>query len=321
MQHLHLDDPHITPHSGCPFRGIGDDTSTQTLFATEQACCFKDDVKRQIDLDHQTYFCLTSAHVMCPIYQGIVEEPAADPHDGSQVKGHVLIAAMIGIVALLCLVTWLALYPPISVAADKTKSEPEFALTTETQVGSVATEQKPTAVPNTPVPTPTSIIAAVLSTATPPESEAFVPAKPLPEMKTAVPTLTLVPPTAPPSPVPTLTSTPTTAPTSTPTPVPTATNLPVTPFAPVAVEAEPEGPVDDVALTLQAAGNLRIGPGRSYAIRTVIPEGTPVLAKWRSDDYWFLVYLEDGSEGWLALSVVADSLSAELRDLPIFPGY
>lgn len=309
MQHLNLDNPHITPHSGCPFRGIGDDTSTQTLFATEAACCFKGDIQRKVELDHQTYFCLTSAHVMCPIYQGLVEEPAADAHDGSQIKGHVLVGVMVGIVALLCLAAWLALYPPISAAADKMSSEPASTASV-TQLAVVgAVDQEVTPATATPVPTATSIIALVLPFATESDVDGHSPQPTTPVKKLAA----TVTPT--PSPVPpTMTSTPT------PSPSPTVAVPSETPVS-VVINAAASPSEDGVMLTINTAANLRIGPGSNYQIRYVVPTGTSIRAMSRSEDYWFLVELKDGSEGWLALSVVADSLSAELRALPIFPGY
>ncbi|MCZ7669838.1 MAG: hypothetical protein M5U34_23000 [Chloroflexi bacterium] len=53
----------------CPYFGLADDPQTRLLFASPAGCCHRVEPVAHVALDHQQTACLTSAHVMCPVFK------------------------------------------------------------------------------------------------------------------------------------------------------------------------------------------------------------------------------------------------------------
>jgi hypothetical protein len=107
-------------------------------------------------------------------------------------------------------------------------------------------------------------------------------------------------PTATPMPTPTDTPVP---PTETPTPEPTAT--PTSTSAPEPTATATATPVAQPQVSSASAINVRGGPGTVYPVVGQLQPGRPVDVLGRnSDRTWWQVRLGNGSEGWVAASVV-----------------
>ncbi|MCB0198444.1 MAG: SH3 domain-containing protein [Anaerolineae bacterium] len=98
------------------------------------------------------------------------------------------------------------------------------------------------------------------------------------------------------TPEPTATSTDTPAPTDTPTEVPEPSDTPT------------ETPVPQPVVVVDSQMNVRGGPGTSYPILDQVQAGDELVVSARSQDgEWWQVILTNGSEGWLAASLVTPS--------------
>ena len=125
---------------------------------------------------------------------------------------------------------------------------------------------------------------------------------------TPAPTTTTVPvsPTVPP------TSTLVPSPTANP-PAPTSTVLLPTPSPAPTARPSPTSTSEGVLATVQSVSvNVRAGPGIGHPVITVVKQGDrlPVTGR-NGDSSWLEVTLSDGRNGWISVSLVQLSVSAD----------
>jgi hypothetical protein len=114
---------------------------------------------------------------------------------------------------------------------------------------------------------------------------------------------------------PTRTPTKTRTPTPEPTDTTTPTKMPTKTATPTKTPTPTETPTPEVVVKLTSV-NVRSGPGTSYPIIGVARQGESLIVLGRNHDgSWFKVELADGSEGWIAASVVDFDFDPE--DIPV----
>jgi hypothetical protein len=135
--------------------------------------------------------------------------------------------------------------------------------------------------------------------------------RPFPSLLYRTPTLT---PTESPTPIPSPTLSPTI--TLTPSVTPTATFIP----SPTPIITSSPTPMTGIEAVLGYGSNLRVAPVGSAAVLRFLDIGTPLVITGRNEDgLWGYVQLEDGTEGWIAMTQFEEGL--DISNLPFGPSF
>jgi hypothetical protein len=62
----------------CQFLGLEGDRATRMLFAAPFGCCYRAEPSGNVDLDHQQTYCLTTKHILCPVFRRPEWDPLPD---------------------------------------------------------------------------------------------------------------------------------------------------------------------------------------------------------------------------------------------------
>ncbi|MBN1427136.1 MAG: SH3 domain-containing protein [Anaerolineae bacterium] len=133
----------------------------------------------------------------------------------------------------------------------------------------------------------------------------------------ALPTVTLSDVLPQPSETPTATMEPTALPTAT---FPPTATLEPTPEATATTSLEPSSvATEPMKLTLAFDSYVRSGPGRDFENVAYLNAGTSLIILGRDlDGFWLLVRLDDGKEGWIAVTQFTAG-TVDIEAIPVAP--
>ena len=74
----------------------------------------------------------------------------------------------------------------------------------------------------------------------------------------------------------------------------------------------------ELILSVREPGaNLRTSPNTSSEIIQLVVAGSEVVAKGRTRNFWFLIELPDGKQGWVTFSTVEQADAEAVDELPV----